>query len=65
MKHLLAGAAIFWSVCGAGPALAQGAAPRVFGGAPAAHGLPSAGGNDFGVFHFRRVFELSAKPRIW
>ena len=65
MKRLLAGAAILcWSVCGAGPAAAQGAAPRVFDGAPAAPWIfsPSAGGNDFGVFHFRRVFELSAKP---
>ena len=65
MKRLLAGAAIlFWSVCGADPAAAQGAAPRVFGGAPAAPWIfpPSAGGNDFGVFHFRRVFELNARP---
>ena len=65
MRQLLVGAVILcWSVCGAGPAAAQGAAPRVFGGAPAAPWIfsPGAGGNEFGVFHFRRMFELNAKP---
>src|SRR4051794_6556336 len=65
MKQLLAGAVILcWSACGAGPAAAQIATPRVFAGAPAAPWIfpPGARGNDFGVFHFRRVFELDAKP---
>jgi hypothetical protein len=50
-------------MCGAGPA-AQPATPRVFAGASAAPWIypPGAGGNEFGVFHFRRVLELDAKP---
>ena len=41
-----------------------GPAPRVFDGAPAAPWIfpPGAAGNEFGVFHLRRVFELNAKP---
>jgi hypothetical protein len=65
MRQLLAGANILcWSMCGGEPAAAQGAAPRVFDGAPAAPWIfsPGAGGNEFGVFHLRRVFELNATP---
>src|SRR5439155_23810580 len=49
---------------GVGPAAAQFPTPQVFAGAPAAPWIFSsgAGGNEFGVFHFRRVFELNAKP---
>ena len=65
MRQLLVGAIILcWSVCNGGPATAQGAAPRVFDGAPAAPWIfaPGAGGNEFGVFHLRRMFELNALP---
>jgi alpha-L-rhamnosidase len=57
-------AILCWSVCGAGPTAAQGAAPQVFHGAPVAPWIfsPLAGGTEFGVFHFRRVFELNATP---
>ena len=57
-------AVILCSMCGAAPAAAQPAAPRVFAGAPAAPWIfpPGAGANEFGVFHFRRVFELNTKP---
>jgi hypothetical protein len=37
--------------------------PQVFAGATAAPWVSAPGaGSDFGVFHFRRVFELEAKP---
>jgi len=65
MRQPLAGAAILCSiVCGAGPAVAQFPTPKVFAGAPAAPWIspPGVAGNEFGVFHFRRVFELDAKP---
>jgi hypothetical protein len=49
--------------CGAGLAEAQFPTPRVFAGAPAAPWIfPPGAGNEFGVFHFRRVFELDARP---
>ena len=65
MRRLLAGALILsWIACGTGPAAAQFQTPQVFAGAPAALWIfpPGAAGNEFGVFHFRRAFELDAKP---
>ena len=65
MRQLLAGAVIVcWVACGSGSAATQMAPPTVFNGAPAAPWIfpPGAGTNEFGVFHFRRVFELRAKP---
>ncbi|HEV8365991.1 MAG TPA: alpha-L-rhamnosidase C-terminal domain-containing protein, partial [Gemmatimonadaceae bacterium] len=49
-------------VCIATPAAAQ--RPATMGGAPAARWIAdsSASPNDFGVYHFRRVFDLSSKP---
>ncbi len=43
---------------------AQWPAPRVFENAPAAHWIahPTAPGDAYGVFHFRRTFDLSARP---
>jgi hypothetical protein len=51
-------------VCGGGPAAVQVPPPRVFAGAPAALWIfpPGATGHEFGVFHFRRVFELDVRP---
>jgi alpha-L-rhamnosidase len=47
---------------GAAPSPAQPASP-VFAGAPAAAWVSAPGaGSEFGVFHFRRVFALDAKP---
>jgi len=65
MRYPLAGAVILcWIGCGVGPAAAQFPTPRVFAGAPPALWIfpPGVAGNEFGVFHFRRVFELDAKP---
>ena len=65
MRQLLAGGVIFWCiVCGGGSAAVQVPTPRVFGGAPAALWIfpPGSTGHEFGVFHFRRVFELDVKP---
>src|SRR5207249_1168431 len=64
-RQLLAGAVILWWIaCGVGPVAAQVATPRVFAGAPAAPWIfpPGARSNEFGVFHFRRVFELNTRP---
>ena len=51
-------------ICGTGTAGAQPPAPQVFAGAPAALWIfpPGGPGRDSGVFHFRRVFELGARP---
>jgi alpha-L-rhamnosidase len=65
MRHRLAAAVIFCLIAAvAAPAVAQFATPQVFSGAPAAPWIvpPGVGGNEYGVFHFRRVFELNAKP---
>ena len=65
MRQPLAGVVILcWIVCGGGPTAAQFPAPQVFAGAPAALWIfpPGATGHEFGVFHFRRVFELDVKP---
>ena len=45
------------------PATMQPQAPRVFADAPAAFWIfpPGVTGNEFGVFHFRRVFEVDAR----
>ena len=73
MRKPLAGAVfLWWIVCGVGPAAAQPAMPQVFAGAPAAPWIfpPGAAGSEFGVFHFRRVFELERqavefrRPRV-
>ena len=64
MRQLAAGALILCCVaCNAGQAVAQ-PIPQVFNGAPAAPWIfpPGIGGNEFGVFHFRRVFQLDVKP---
>jgi alpha-L-rhamnosidase len=63
-KPLAGGVFLCWIVCGSGPATAQPAIPQVFAGAPAAPWIspPGATGSEFGVFHFRRVFELDARP---
>jgi alpha-L-rhamnosidase len=64
MRHTLAGAVILcWIGCRVGPAAAQFPTPRVFAGAPAALWIfpPGVAGNEFGVFHFRHVFQLDAK----
>jgi hypothetical protein len=61
----LCGAVISCAIaCSAGQSAAQAPTPRVFAGAPAAPWIfpPGAGGNEFGVFHFRRVFELTTRP---
>jgi alpha-L-rhamnosidase len=46
------------------PSVAQVPQPTVFGGAPAAAWVahPQAPGEEFGVFHFRRVFDLETVP---
>lgn len=65
MRQRLAGAAILgWIVCGTGSAAVQFSPPQVFDGAPAALWAfpPGASGQEFGVFHFRRVFELDVTP---
>ena len=64
MTRPLANALLLCCIFCGGPAAAQSAAPQVFDGAPAALWVfpPGAAGNEFGVFHFRRVFELDARP---
>jgi len=51
-------------ICATGAVDPQPAPPQVFSGAPAAPWVsaPGIAGNEFGVFHFRRVFELKATP---
>jgi alpha-L-rhamnosidase len=46
------------------PAAAQAPTPTVFDGAPAAPWIshPESRGDEFGVFHFRRTFELESEP---
>jgi alpha-L-rhamnosidase len=64
-RRPLAGAVILCCIlCGGGRAAVQVPAPQVFAGAPAALWIfpPGATGHEFGVFHFRRVFELDIKP---
>ena len=65
MRHTLLVAASLFLLTGiAAPASAQRRMPTVFSGAPAAPWIshPEAPKDDFGVFHFRRVFELEAVP---
>ena len=65
MRQVLAAAvALYGIVCGGGPADAQLPAPQVFAGAPVALWIfpPGATGQEFGVFHFRRLFALDVKP---
>ena len=64
MRTPLAGAVIFLGIASGGwLAAAQPALPPVFSGAPAALWVSAPGaGSEFGVFHFRRVFELEAQP---
>ena len=65
MRHaLLAAASLSLLICAATPASAQRRMPTVFDGAPAAPWIshPEAPGDAFGVFHFRRTFELAAVP---
>ena len=65
MKQLLPGAVILcWIACGDGRVSAQLPTSHVFAGAPAALWIfpPGVTGQEFGVFHFRRVFVLDAKP---
>jgi hypothetical protein len=51
-------------VCESGSPAAQAPTTKVFSGAPAALWVfpPGTTGQEFGVFHFRRVFELNDKP---
>jgi hypothetical protein len=51
-------------ICGAATASAQVPTSSVFDGAPAAFWVfpPGGAGNEFGVFHLRRVFDLDALP---
>jgi len=55
----LASLALVWVA-----ALASAQRPRTMGGAPAARWIAdtSASPNDFGVYHFRRAFDLSSRP---
>ena len=65
MRRALLVATILSLLAGAAaPALAQFQRPTVFNGAPAAPWIspPNAPGNEIGVFHFRRVFELESVP---
>ncbi|HET9481094.1 MAG TPA: family 78 glycoside hydrolase catalytic domain [Candidatus Polarisedimenticolia bacterium] len=65
MRKAPVAALIFcWIVCGAGSRAAQAPLPQVFAGAPAALWIfpPGVAGDEYGVFHFRRVFELDARP---
>ena len=64
MKRLVGAVILCGTVCAGGPAAVQGPTPTVFAGAPAARWIfpPGAPGNEFGVFHFRRVFDLDVKP---
>ena len=65
MRQPLAGAVILCCiVCGGGRAAVQVPTSQVFAGAPAAPWIfpPGATGREFGVFHFRRTFELDVKP---
>jgi hypothetical protein len=63
-QRLAAGAVILWIVGTAGPAAVQQPTPQVFSGAPAALWIfpPGVAGTEFGVFHFRRSFDLDAQP---
>ena len=58
------GAVLLVLVLGSASAEAQSPAPRVFGGAPAASWIreKDTPGSAYGVFHFRRVLDLSATP---
>jgi alpha-L-rhamnosidase len=63
-KRLLARGVLLAALLAAETAGAQSEPPRVFDGAPAASWIshPDAPGDAFGVFHFRRVLELRARP---
>lgn len=54
----------FCIVCGVRSTAVQFQTPQVFAGAPAALWIfpPGETGHEFGVFHFRRGFDLDAKP---
>jgi alpha-L-rhamnosidase len=63
MRTPLTGALILLGIASGGGLAAQPAVPPVFSGAPAAPWVSAPGaGSEFGVFHFRRVFELEAQP---
>ncbi len=65
MKHALLVVTALSLLAGAAtPAVAQFQRPTVFNGAPAAPWIspPDVPGEEFGVFHFRRVFELESVP---
>jgi hypothetical protein len=65
MRRRLASALFVCCIAsGAGTATAQSQAPQVFSGAPAALWIfpPGGVGSEFGVYHFRRVFDLDARP---
>jgi hypothetical protein len=65
MKAKVISAVIFCCVvCSLGPAPVQLSTPKVFASAPAAFWIFPIGttGHEFGVFHFRRVFQLDVKP---
>jgi len=62
------GVAVFLALVGllaiARTGVAQQSEPRVFDNAPAAHWIshPTARGEDYGVYHFRRTFDLATVP---
>ena len=65
MRQRLAAMMILCGIaCAGAPARAQIATPQVFAGSPAALWIfpPGSASDEFGVFHFRRMFELNAKP---
>jgi hypothetical protein len=63
-RGVAVGLAVVGLSLGGRPAEAQRPEPRVFQNAPAARWIshPTAPGETYGVFHFRRTFELAAVP---
>jgi hypothetical protein len=65
MRRRLTGILVVcWIVCATGTAAVQLPTPQVFAGAPPALWIfpPGVAGSASGVYHFRRVFALDAKP---
>ena len=64
MRQRFAALILCSAVAFTGPARAQFQPPKVFDSAPAALWIfpPGVSGTEFGVFHFRRAFQLDAAP---
>ena len=65
MRHRFVALAICCAIAAsARPVALQFQPPKVFDGAPAALWIfpPGVSGSEFGVFHFRRAFELATRP---